>query len=58
MSEGILWGFNLDNRKYAIKIIGWFIIVLSVIELVIWMIIYINKGNIQQLSISLFYISL
>lgn len=42
------WGFNLDNRKYVIKIIGWFIIVLSVIELVIWMIIYINKGNIQQ----------
>lgn len=28
-------GGNLDNRKYAIKIIGWFIIVLSVIELVI-----------------------
>lgn len=41
-------GFNFNNNKYAIKIVGWFIIIFSVIEIVVWMIIIINKGNIEQ----------
>lgn len=39
------WGFNLDNRKYTMKIVSRFIIVFLAIEIATWMIILANKGN-------------
>lgn len=42
------WGFNLDNSKNAIKIVGWFIIIFSVLEITFWMILFVSKVNIEQ----------
>lgn len=42
------WGFNLDNSNKAIKIVGRFIIVFSVIEISIWMIFLNNISSIKQ----------
>lgn len=41
-------GFNLDNKKYIMKIIIGFIIVYLGIKVLVWMIFIINKGNVDH----------
>lgn len=39
------WGFNLDNRQKAIKIVGWFILIFSVIQIIGSVILFINRES-------------
>ncbi len=42
------WGFNLNDKKDAIKIIGWFVVIFSLIEIIGAIAIYVIGGSVKE----------